>query len=66
MCHTLDALKQQLDYISRDVSAAGYRIPVSRQSAHLNAAIRDHRKRCPTCIQELGMAQTGLQQGRVR
>ena len=62
MCATLERLEQQLDYISRDVSAAGYRIPVSRQKAHLSAAIRDHRKRCPTCIQELGMAKEGIRQ----
>lgn len=64
MCATLEALQRKLEFISRDVSAAGYTIPMSIQRAHLDAAIRDHRRRCPTCRQELSMAKEGLQQGR--
>ena len=64
MCAELERLEQQLQYIQRDVALAGYTIPMSVQRAHLTAAIRDHRRRCPTCRQELGMAKHGLQQGR--
>ena len=60
MCERLNQLEQQLNMIRADVDRAGYTIPISRQKAHIWAAIRDHRKRCPTCRQELGMAKEGI------
>ena len=60
MCERLNQLEQQLRYIARDVELAGYRIPISVQRANLHAMIRDHRRRCPTCQQELGMAKEGI------
>jgi hypothetical protein len=66
MCAELDDLIREYDQDIVTYAHAGYTNVAYNKRLDKQDAIRDHRKRCPTCRQELGMAQAGIQQGRVR
>ena len=60
MCEKLKDLISSYDQDIITYANAGYTNAAHNKRLDKQAAIRDHKRRCPTCQQELGMAKEGI------